>query len=383
MTQFKIYVLATTAFLLMVTNLTIAAVTAPQVSPIVTTNAGRVQGMVDMGVSAYKGIPYAAPPTGSLRFKPPKPAPAWSEILDASGYGAPAMQLYNRHLTGSDISMQLGLVLNTRGETKIDNEDSLFLNIWTPQSNKQAMGKQRPVIVWIHGGGYAYGSGSWQVYDGKALPKHPFTPNAPEATSDIPILIGWNKDESTIFNTIAPWFGKLSGAELKSRMVEAVGEQADELINAYQQRSPEYSPTYVYNAYLGDTFFFAPSIVLAERRLAQPDAAPIYIYNLAWETPVAGGLFKATHTLDLPLVFNNVDLAVALTGDSPEARKLEHQMSSAWIAFARNGNPNIDDLPQWPRYDLSKRPTMIFDANSHIVNDLNPKIREVLTAKYR
>lgn len=533
----------------MTMNLTIAAATAPQVSPIVTTNAGRVQGTMDGGVSAYKGIPYGAPPTGSLRFRPPKPASAWLEIYDASSYGAPAMQLYDRQLTGSDISMQLGLVLNTRGETKIDNEDSLFLNIWTPQTNKQTMGKQRPVIVWLHGGGFAYGSGSWQVYDGtrlaskgdivvvtvnhrlnafgymyladalgeeyaasgnagmldlvlalrwvrdnieqfggdadnvtimgesggghkvstllampvangfyhkaiiqsgaglkgvpkelaivttnavlrelapsaskpaehkhallsasaeqildavraaqrnakdqrigfapvvdgQTLPKHPFTPNAPEATKDVPILIGWNKDESTIFNNIAPWFGKLTNAELKSRMVEAVGERADELINAYQQRSPEYSPTYVYNAYLGDTYFFAPSIVLAERRLAQPNVAPIYTYNLAWETPIAGGLFKATHTLDLPLVFNNVDLAVALTGESPEARKLEHQMSSAWIAFARSGNPNINDLPRWPKYDLSNRPTMVFDAHSHVVNDLNPKIRAVLTAEY-
>jgi para-nitrobenzyl esterase len=142
----------------------------PTVTPVVTTTLGRVQGLVQDGVHCFKGVRYGAAPVGPLRFMPPqKPAP-WSVISDCSSYGAPAMQLASGIVAApiSDFAMQMNQVFTTPSELKIQNEDCLFLNVWTPAPGA---GK-RPVMVWIHGGGYAYGSGGQPIYDGEGLARH-------------------------------------------------------------------------------------------------------------------------------------------------------------------------------------------------------------------
>ena len=118
-------------------------------------------------------------------------------------------------------------------------------------------------------------------------------------------------------------------------------------------------------------------MTLAEHKAAQP-GAPVYMYYLTWETPVGNGVFKSPHTLDIPFMFNNVDKAVALTGDSPEARKLEEQMSSSWIAFARRGDPNNDTVPEWPAYDHERRAAMVFDVKPTVVDDPKREVRLLL-----
>jgi para-nitrobenzyl esterase len=215
------------------------------------------------------------------------------------------------------------------------------------------------------------------VVDGNVLPRDPFVPAAPEQSADVPLLIGWNKDEMTIFNTTAPWFGTLSEADLPARVAEATGGSADALLEVYRNLYPDYSPTYIYNAVLGDNWAFRGSVTLAEHKAAQP-GAPVYMYYLTWETPVGNGVFKSPHTLDIPFMFNNVDKAVALTGDSPEARKLEEQMSSSWIAFARRGDPNNDTVPEWPAYDHERRAAMVFDVKPTVVDDPKREVRLLL-----
>jgi para-nitrobenzyl esterase len=214
------------------------------------------------------------------------------------------------------------------------------------------------------------------VVDGKVLPRHPFEPSAPALSADVPVLIGWNKDEMTIFNTTAPWFGSLTEAELPARVEQVAGPRAGALIDVYRNMYPDYPPTYLYNAILGDSRMFMGSVALAERKAAQP--AGVYMYYLTWETPVGGGIFKSPHTLDIPFMFANVDKAVALTGDGPEARELENQMASTWVAFARTGNPNNDAVPQWPRYETERRAAMVFDVPPRVQNDPNREVRLLL-----
>lgn len=518
----------------------VQAAAPPAPSALVQTMHGPVRGLVEDGVSAFKGIPYGAPPIGEQRFLPPRPPDPWDELLDATDYGAPAMQMYDRELTETDLSLQLATVFTMRSDMKIDNEDCLFLNVWTPAPDDG----RRPVMVWLHGGGYAYGSGAWPIYDGAnlarkgdvvvvtlnhrlnvfgylylaeiagdryaksgnagmldlvlalewvrdniarfggdptnvtimgesgggskvstllampsagglfhkaiiqsgpgltgvpaatatktakaildelgldaesldeifdlpaqaivdavaaaqeragggfgalrlapvvdgvVLPRDPFTPSAPEQSKDVPILIGWNKDEWTIFSTAEPWFGTLTEEELPARAKAIAGKQSDALIAAYRKLYPHYSPTYLYNALLSDSRMLRGSTLLAERKAAQ-EGAPVFVYYLVWETPVGDGIFKSPHTLDIPLMFNNVERAVALTGAGPEARRLEDQMSSSWIAFARHGDPNNGTVPEWPPYDEEQRATMVFDVDPRVVSDPNREIRELLAA---
>jgi para-nitrobenzyl esterase len=105
-------------------------------------------------VTVYKGIPYAAAPVGDLRWRAPKPAPAWSGIRKAGRFGATCMQ--TPYPEGSPY----------RTDPEPVSEDCLYLNVWSgAKSPKDA----RPVMVWIHGGSFVKGSGSNPDYDGEAL----------------------------------------------------------------------------------------------------------------------------------------------------------------------------------------------------------------------
>ncbi|MFL0252507.1 carboxylesterase/lipase family protein [Clostridium neuense] len=120
---------------------------------IVNTLYGEVKGERIDGISIWKGIPYAAPPVGSLRFCPPNPPSSWDGIRDASKFGKSAMQPEKSTLIGD----KSGTI----------SEDCLYLNIWSPNADD----KLRPVMVWIHGGGFIAGSGYDGIYDGTSFAK--------------------------------------------------------------------------------------------------------------------------------------------------------------------------------------------------------------------
>jgi len=119
-------------------------------APQIDTDKGPVKGAVSGSTRTFFGLPYAAPPVGDLRWKPPSPSAAWKDPLDATTKGRPCTQ------NGS---------LSNKIDAK-SGEDCLTLNVWTPE--KPASDKL-PVMVWIHGGGFALGSGSDAAYDGQAL----------------------------------------------------------------------------------------------------------------------------------------------------------------------------------------------------------------------
>jgi para-nitrobenzyl esterase len=108
------------------------------------------------GVQVYKGIPYAAPPVGDLRWREPQPVAHWDGVRKADEFGAMCMQQAFRANAGTVSSPAPNI-----------SENCLFLNVWTAAS----AGDRRPVMVWIHPGGYNTGSGASPGYDGEALAK--------------------------------------------------------------------------------------------------------------------------------------------------------------------------------------------------------------------
>jgi para-nitrobenzyl esterase len=214
------------------------------------------------------------------------------------------------------------------------------------------------------------------VVDGRSLPTHPFDPKATEVSSGVPVIIGTNKDEATLFMAFDPSFGKLTAEDARKRFDAQLGEKSAEAFEMYRKALPQDPPTYWVSSMTTDMGTWMNSIRLAERKAAQR-AAPVFMYRLDWESPVANGTLRSPHGLDVGLVFDHANSAdsQAMLGTGPEPGKLAALMSQAWVNFARTGDPSQKGLA-WPRYDGQARKTMIFDLPSHIVSDPDRLRRE-------
>jgi para-nitrobenzyl esterase len=109
---------------------------------------GTLHGVTSGQVTAFKGVPFAAPPVGELRWRPPAAPAAWTGVREAAAFGPACMQMAQARAGG----------------TTNQSEDCLYLNVWAPASAKP--GQKLPVMVWIHGGAFIQGTGGSQFYDG-------------------------------------------------------------------------------------------------------------------------------------------------------------------------------------------------------------------------
>jgi para-nitrobenzyl esterase len=487
---------------------------------VVETADGRVQGIDQGGVAVFKGIPYAAPPLGERRFRPPHKIEPWTGIRDARRYGNMAIQDPNVFGLPADLLAMVALY----GSEPCD-EDCLTLNVWTSGLS----GGARPVLLWCHGGGFLTGSGSSTWYDGgnlcrlddvvvvtfnhrlgalgylhledlapgfegagtagmrdivavlewvktniarfggdpgnvtifgesgggakvcvlmalpsakglfhkaivqsgpaiqmadredgtrtarqfldalgldagdaarlRELPPHrlleaqnavqakvsgasfadrrrfgfnpvidgsffpggPFAPGAPDVAARVPLMIGSNKDEMTLFQGHQPWATGATFENLPAAMRPYLGDRTAEVIGIYRKAQPAIDAAGIGFNIIGDLGVRSQSLTIAERKMAQ-QAADVFVYLFAWETPVLGGRLRSCHTLELPFVFDTLEGA-ALTGDDPARLPLGKTMARAWIDFARHGKPG------WPAYSTAERATMVFDLVSRVEND--------------
>jgi para-nitrobenzyl esterase len=211
------------------------------------------------------------------------------------------------------------------------------------------------------------------VVDGHAIPAHPYDPAAPAMSAKIPMIVGSNKDESIMFvQRGEPEVFSLDDAGLHARLKGALGDRSEKIIDAYKRSRPQASPTDLYIAITTGQFFWHNSILMAERKAAQK-SAPVYMYLFAYESevpahPTTTYPTKAAHAMEMAFKFNHPDNNPD-AGTRPERYKAARNMSRAWAAFARTGNPSHDEIPAWPAYDATTRATMFIDAECKVVND--------------
>ncbi len=505
---------------------TAAAFPASRRNPIVHTSHGQVRGRAEDRVLAFRGLRYAAPPVGNLRFKPPQKLTPWSGIADAGQFGAASIQAPGQPDMPSD---------------EQHSEDCLFLNVWT-----SSLQGRRPVMVWLHGGAFSTGAAGRPTYFGdhfardgivlvsvnhrlnvfgyaqlpdswgpeyassgvagildivaalkwvkenirrfggdpsnvtifgesgggakvslllamptakglyhKAiiqsgaqleaaprqyaqalggalldslgvmagdtaglaaletarifnaqdaavarvsslvapggflnsgfvpslnpvdLPQGPFAPEAPAMSAHIPLLIGTNKDEATLFMTASKDFFSRTDADFQAAVAKAFPIDANQIAAAMRAAYPAYTPPYLLAEVTTAQWFWLNSIVLAERKVAQ-NTAPVYMYRMDWGSPINNGILKAAHAMELSFVFGTYESIRHFVGPGPGPERMASQMHPAWVAFAKTGSPNTRILPHWPQYDTKSRSTMIFNLHSRIENDPLADLRRLM-----
>lgn len=212
------------------------------------------------------------------------------------------------------------------------------------------------------------------VVDGRSLPRNPFAPDAPDISADVPLLVGYNKDETTVLFPPAGAFDLDWSSLEKLLQAQIPGADVASLVAGLREIRPWATPSDLYFTITTERGMGRNARAVAERKAAL-GRAPVYLYKLDWTTPVDGGRLRAPHSLDVPMVFDNVARSASLIGaGTQEAQEVADAMSSAWLAFARTGSPNSSGLPSWPPFNIEHRPTMVFNTLSRSVND--PLYRE-------
>ncbi|WP_079247145.1 carboxylesterase/lipase family protein [Sphingomonas turrisvirgatae] len=205
--------------------------------------------------------------------------------------------------------------------------------------------------------------------DHHVLPRHPFVPDAPFEAAHIPLIVGNTHDETALW--IGDWLKR--GDTSWDNLAERIGSQItkdvapDWVVRRYREIYPTKTPGQILLAATTAGRSWPGHLIQAEARARI--GAPTWMYQLDFISPEAGGVLGAFHTLDIPLVFDNVAAKGSRTGDSPAARRLAGRMADSFIAFARAGDPNCASVPLWPKFGLDQRRTMIFDADTRVVSD--------------
>jgi para-nitrobenzyl esterase len=209
--------------------------------------------------------------------------------------------------------------------------------------------------------------------DGKIVTRHPFDPDAPDVSANVPMIIGTVMNEMSP-SMINPALESLTDDDVKKRAAERYGDKAAMVADAYRKAYPNVKPVEL----LSRMYSVRTNAVTQGERKAALKAAPAYMYQFNWQTPVLDGRPRAFHCSEIPFVFYNSDVSAFATGGGQEARELAGKVSDAWINFARKGDPNHSGLPHWPQYNADAGPVMFFDTKCEVKNDPDRELRKVI-----
>jgi len=207
---------------------------------------------------------------------------------------------------------------------------------------------------------------------GAAIPRDPFTPDAPPLSKDIPLIVSSTLDERSYRETNFD----MTWDAVRKMLERQVGANADKVLAMYRNEDPKASPFIINARVITDTTFRRNAQTMADRKATQAaqGGAPVWMYLWTTPSPAFGGRYGAAHATDVAPSMH--DIRFPLTGPNADNLRLADQLAGAWVSFAASGNPNNARTPNWPAYDASKRTTMVFGDPSNAVDDPRKAFRE-------
>jgi para-nitrobenzyl esterase len=212
------------------------------------------------------------------------------------------------------------------------------------------------------------------VVDGALLEREPGCAISDGAAASVPLLMGSNRDEASLFIAPDPRARDVDIDAVSKRIARATSlDVAHHLLDVYTQarrgRGEPTTPCDLIVAVTTDYVFRMPSLALAAAAYKHQPATFVYLFS--WQTPLFGGIFGSAHGLEIPFVFATVedDAIAGFTGGGEQAIELSRAMQQAWVAFARSGDPSCEALGEWQPYDPLRRPTMVLGTRKELTDD--------------
>lgn len=223
----------------------------------------------------------------------------------------------------------------------------------------------------------------WQpVIDGDVVPARPIERIAAGASRDVDVLVGSNTEDWLLFRVLGGDVERVTDDVLRGAVADhgylaaaAYGLPPEKGLATYRAMYPDASPGVLLGMIETDWYCRIPGIRLADAHAAADGPAGTWMYEFAWPSPAFGGALGSCHALEIPFVFDTLDLGPrqmlgAMLGPEPP-QGLATEMHGAWVRFASTGDPG------WPRYDLERRTTWRFDVPSTVVEDPRSTERRV------
>jgi para-nitrobenzyl esterase len=222
----------------------------------------------------------------------------------------------------------------------------------------------------------------YPIIDGRNFSHHPYDPAMAEGAGDIPLLIGNAATEATWFMGGDMKNFDLGDADARTRIGRYLGTEPFEtnrIIDAYRATLSNPTPTDLLIAIVTDFQFRKNTMNFATMR-ANNGSAPVYYYVFDWRTPVYNGVLRTPHTLEVPFVFGSTEAARASVGTGPDVQTLTKTVQSIWSNFARNGSPQNNAIPDWPRYQSHSKPAMMINLESAVAQDPGGLARQAIAS---
>lgn len=227
-----------------------------------------------------------------------------------------------------------------------------------------AAGESAEVSIW----------GWMPTKDGVILPEDAFHNGSQRISSDVPMIVGTCLTEfAGLLPVVMPnYFGK-SEEEYVEMLKKSYGDNTDAYVSAFKAAYPDYDASIMPII----DFKYRPQALYQVEEKAKDGAAPVWNFVFAYLSTALDGTLTAIHCMDLPYVFNNVTRCGFSTDATPEAIHLGDVMSSAWLNFAKTGDPNGLGVPQWQPYTMEEKATMVFDKESKVKIDYDAELIKV------